>query len=166
MKASLAEDDMILHVNFAESWRNDQQDAIQNAYLGTKSFSIFAPCCYTKPVDPDDLQNDSFVLVTGSSDDEGYASMRCLQKVLDKIEEQYEKVYDNIFVWSDGMGAQFRSCFAWRIAFMVLQCESSWERPYRPYGWRRQASVVVYTSLEFTEAVKRFVLSIHAVNLT
>ena len=59
MKASLAEDDMILHVNFAESWRNDQQDAIQNAYLGTKSFSIFAPCCYTKPIGPDDLQNDS-----------------------------------------------------------------------------------------------------------
>ena len=40
MNASLTEEDIIRFVAFAESYHNDQQDAIQKAYFGNQSFSI------------------------------------------------------------------------------------------------------------------------------
>ena len=68
MKDSLAEEDIILHVDFAESYCSDQQDAMQSAYFENQSFIIFRACYYTKPVGSDDLRNDSVVVVTESSD--------------------------------------------------------------------------------------------------
>ena len=57
MKASLTDEDIILHVDFAGSYRSNQQDPIQSAHFGNQSFSIFTACCY-KPVGSDDLKND------------------------------------------------------------------------------------------------------------
>ena len=37
-KAELYDDDMLVHVNFAESYRNDQQDEIKSAYFENQSF--------------------------------------------------------------------------------------------------------------------------------
>ena len=38
----------MVQADFAESYKNDQQDAIQNTYFGNQSFSIFTACCYFK----------------------------------------------------------------------------------------------------------------------
>ena len=40
--ASLSENDLMLHEDFAE---NQQQDAIQKAYFGNQRFRIFTACC-------------------------------------------------------------------------------------------------------------------------
>ena len=61
-KAELS-DDLLVHVDFAESYRNDQQDEIQNAYFGNQSFSIFISCCYFKDV-TSEVRNKSVVVVT------------------------------------------------------------------------------------------------------
>ena len=45
IKASLSENYLMLHVNFAESYKNDQQDAIQSAYFGNQYFRILTACC-------------------------------------------------------------------------------------------------------------------------
>ena len=47
-KAELSDADLPLYVDFAESYRNDQQNEIQNAYFGNQSFSLFTSCCYFK----------------------------------------------------------------------------------------------------------------------
>ena len=52
MKASLTEEVKVHYVDFAESYRIDQQDAITSAYFGNQSFTA---CCYTKPLGSDDL---------------------------------------------------------------------------------------------------------------
>ena len=79
MNASLAEEYIILHVDFAESYRNYQQDAIQSAYFGNQIFGIFTTCCYTKPVGSGDLQNDGAVVVAESYNHSRVASMTCLK---------------------------------------------------------------------------------------
>ena len=38
----------MLHVDFAKSYKNYQQDAIQSAYLENQCFRIFRTCCYAK----------------------------------------------------------------------------------------------------------------------
>ena len=37
-KAELSDDDTLIHVNFAESYRNDQQDEIKSANFESQSF--------------------------------------------------------------------------------------------------------------------------------
>lgn len=106
MKASLTEEDIILHTDSAESYRSNQQDARQSMYFGNQSFSIFAAYCYTKPFGSDDFHNDSVAVVTESSDHDRLVSVTSQQWVLDKTEEQHEKIYNNIFVWSGSMSPE------------------------------------------------------------
>ena len=45
MKALLTDNNyLMVQVEFAESYKNDQQDAIQSAYFGNQCFSIFTVC--------------------------------------------------------------------------------------------------------------------------
>ena len=62
-KASLTTNDLLVYVDFAEGYRNAQQDEIQSAYIGNQSFSLFTSCCYYK-TDTDNLGQKSVVVVT------------------------------------------------------------------------------------------------------
>ena len=48
VKDSFKDDDLMVQVDFTESYKNEQQDVIQSAYFGYQSFSIFTACCYSK----------------------------------------------------------------------------------------------------------------------
>ena len=74
----------MLHVDFAESYKNEKQDAIQSAYFGNQCFRIFTACCYAKSPN-NDVRNDNVIVVTESSDHDMVASMSCLQKVVHKM---------------------------------------------------------------------------------
>ena len=60
-KPELSDGDLLVHVDFAESYRNDQQNEIKSTYFGNKSFSLFISCCYFKGV-------TSVVVVAKNSD--------------------------------------------------------------------------------------------------
>ena len=109
--------------------------------------------------------------------------MSCLQKVAHEIESKHGKCYENLYVWSDGMGAQFRSCFAFQILVGTILPNKS---PMRLHNERhhgkdpmdgvggtvknvvfrkvKSGQEVIY-SPQFSEAVKTFVSAIHAVYL-
>ena len=57
IKASFSENDLILHEDFTESYKNDQKYAIQNAYFKNQSFSIFTECRYTKSPNNSNVRN-------------------------------------------------------------------------------------------------------------
>ena len=101
---------MLVHVDFAESYRNDQQNEIQSAYFGNQSFSLFISCCYFKRT-TSEITNKSVVGVTKNSDHNIITSMSCLKKVIDTVETEYGKSFTSVVLWSDGMGAHFRSRF-------------------------------------------------------
>ena len=44
-KAELSDGDSLVHVDFAESQRNDQLNEIKSAYFGNQSFSLFTSSC-------------------------------------------------------------------------------------------------------------------------
>ena len=65
------------HVDFAESYKNDQQDVIQSAYFGNQCSRIFTVCCYVKS--PNNyVINDNVSISTKSFDHDRVASMNCL----------------------------------------------------------------------------------------
>ena len=123
MKASLADNDLMVQVDFVESYKNDQQDPIQSACFGNQCFSIFMACCYFN-IDGK-IKNSNVIMVTERSDHDRVALMSCLEKVVGKIENKHGKCYENLYLWSDGMGAQFRSHFVFKLlAGTVLPSKS------------------------------------------
>ena len=121
MKKSLTNDDLMVQVDFAESYKDEHQNAILSDYFGNQCFSTFTACCYSKVSEK--TKNDNVIIVTERSEHDRVASMSCLQKVVQEIESKYSKSYKNLYVWSDGMGAQFRfhlfsSC--WRVLYYPI----------------------------------------------
>ena len=45
-KESLEEDEILMQVDYSESYKNAEQDEIQSAYFGHTCFSLFAACIY------------------------------------------------------------------------------------------------------------------------
>ena len=110
--------------------------------------------------------------------------MSYLQKLVYEIESKHGKCYKNLYVWSDGMGAQLRSWFVFQIlAGTILPNKSlMWLYNEHHHGkdpmdgvggtvknviFRKVKSdqVVIYSTQEFSEAVKTLVPAIHAVYL-
>ena len=85
-KMDLTTDDLLVHVDFAENYRNDQQDEIQSAYFGHQSFFLFTSCCYFIN-EEQKLDHKSVVIVTESSDHCRITSISSLKKVVDMAEE-------------------------------------------------------------------------------
>ena len=66
-KAELSDRNLLVHVDFAERYRNDQQNEIKSAYFGNQNFSLFKSCFYFKGVTRE-IRNKSVVVVTENSD--------------------------------------------------------------------------------------------------
>ena len=75
IEASLLENDIMLHIDFAENYKNDQRDAIQNAYFRNQSFTISTAYCYAKYPNNNDVCNDNVNIVTERSDHDRVAHM-------------------------------------------------------------------------------------------
>ena len=101
--------DLLFHVGFAESYRSDQQNETQSAYVGNQSFPLFT-VSFVKSA-TSEIRNKSVVVVTENSDYNRITSMSCLKKVIDTLESECGKSFINVDLWSDGMSAQFRSRF-------------------------------------------------------
>ena len=113
MKALLTDNDL----------ENDQEDATQSAFFGNLCFSIFTTCyCFNVG---GKIRNTNVMVVTEKSDHDRVALMSCLEKILAEIQSKGGKCCKNLYMWSDGMGAQFRSRFVFKLlAGTVLSSKS------------------------------------------
>ena len=114
IKVSLSENILMLHVDFGESYKNDQQIVIQSAHFGNQCFRIFTACFYAKSSNNNNFRNDNVIVVTGSSNRNSRV-YELLENVVQKIEHLHEKRYENVYVWSDGMMSQFRSRYIFKL---------------------------------------------------
>ena len=85
----------MLHSDFAESYKNYQQDAIRSLYFGNQCFSIFTTCCCTESSNNNHVRND-VIAVTESFDHDRFASISCVQKVVHKFQYTHEKNNENV----------------------------------------------------------------------
>ena len=177
-KATLTVDDLLLHVDFAENYRNDQQNEIQSAYFGHQSFSLFTSCCYYIN-EQNSLDQNSIVIVTENSDHNRITSISSLKKVVEIMENGIGKNFKRLVIWSDGMSAQFRSRFIFKLLADTFFTDKqiSWFYNERHHGkgpmdgvggtlknvvFRKVKSgqTVIYNPQDFVEASRQFVPSI------
>lgn len=86
LKSALPPSSLLIHVDFADSYTNYQQNATKSVYFGQENFSIFTVVWYCKK--NKHLVNDRTVVVSDVSDHFWVGSMSYLDKVGMKIEEK------------------------------------------------------------------------------
>ena len=105
---------MLLHVDYAESYENKQQDECQSAYFGHTTFSLFTAAAYKES-----LINENFVIVLEAKDHSRMAAHTCINKVIELITEKHCHLKDfqnlDLHIWSDGCSAQFRSKYVFAL---------------------------------------------------
>jgi len=107
IKEELKPSEILLHVDFSESYKNAAQDEIQSAYFGHSTFSLFTACVYTGQHENEKIL---VTVVTESNEHSRVTSLSCIDRIIRYVEGIIGEV-DKIFVWSDGCSAQFRSRF-------------------------------------------------------
>ena len=108
----MQENEVILLVDYSESYNNTQQDEIQSAYFGNSTFSINTVCGYILN-NGRELSKRSVAVVDKSSDHSRIAALTCLNVVLKEIEK--ETKVKKLIVWSDGCAFQFMSRFVFKL---------------------------------------------------
>ena len=110
--------------------------------------------------------------------------MSCLKKVIDTVETEYGKSFTSVVLWSDGMGAHFRSRFIFPLltGTMFLNKSLCWFYNDKHHGkvpmddvggtiknviFRKVKSgqIVVHTPKELSDAAMKFLPSIITVYL-
>ena len=112
MKENLQENEVILHVDYSESYNNTQRDEIQSAYFGNSTFSIITACSFILN-NGKELSKLSVAVVGESSDHSRIVALICVDMVLKEIEK--ETKVKKLIVWSDGCASQFRSRFVFKL---------------------------------------------------
>ena len=91
-KDELSDGDLLVHVTFAESYRNDQQNEIQSANFGNRSFSLFTLCFYLKSA-TSEIRRKSVAIVTEYTNHNRITSMSCLKNLIDTVETDSDKSF-------------------------------------------------------------------------
>ena len=142
---------------------------------------FFTSCCYFEGV-TSEIRDKSVVVVTEDLDHNRITSVSCLKKVT--LEMECGKSFTNVILWSDGMGAQFRSKFIFQLLAetMFLNKSLCWFYSERHHGRVsmngvgrttknvifqkvKSSQIVVHTHKEFSDAAMKFVPSIISVYL-
>ena len=108
----LADDEMLVHVDYSENYKNKQPNEIKASFHGQGQFTLYTACLYVKS--GEEVVCKSFVLVTTENDHSCNVTF-ALNNLLIK-EALTQKACKIIKFWSDGCASQFRS----RYAFFML----------------------------------------------
>ena len=100
------------------TWQKRQRirSNIQSAYFGHTAFSIFTECCYLR--DSEDNSVSESITITSELPDHSRApAITCVSKVFENVREnrQHLPLQINVFVWSDGCAAEFRSRYVFTL---------------------------------------------------
>ena len=104
----LAEGEVLIHVDYAENYKNKQQNEIKAAYYGQGQFSLYTVVVYMKV--NGETKCKSFGLVTEENDHSCNVSFALNNFLINMLKAEHG--ITTIKFWSDGCASQFRSQFA------------------------------------------------------
>ncbi|XP_041471656.1 uncharacterized protein LOC121421100 [Lytechinus variegatus] len=104
-KGDLKENELLIHVDFSENYDNKQKNAIQSAYFGYQSFSLYTVCVYR--CEKSEITCDSYALVSGTTDHTAKVVFGLNRFLLKHLNAKQK--FDTVHFFSDGAACQFRS---------------------------------------------------------
>ena len=115
---NLGPDEIMIHVDFARNYANDQQNAVKSAYFGTKQFSLFTVVIYYKVGEKTEKMSLCYITLVNQHSCENVYLLS--NEILKLIEERFSNRTLSFIFWSDGASKEFRSKYAFDL-FAHLQ---------------------------------------------
>ena len=132
-KESLENDEILMQVDYGESYKNAEQDEIQSAYFGHTCFSLFTACIYYR--DKQELLKIPITVTTESSEHSRIASFPCLHVIMKRVvEEKLRTQVKKVVVWSDGGASQFRSRYVFHLLSTFYEFEWHYNEAHHGKG--------------------------------
>ena len=103
--AELEDNEMIIHVDYSENYKNKQQDEIKSAFYGQGQFTIYTACIYVRS--QGEVVCKCFALITPENDHSCNVSFALNNFLIKEIFEY--KSCDIVKFWSDGCASHFRN---------------------------------------------------------
>ena len=126
-KKNLELDEILIHCDFSQSYKNQDQDEIQSAYFGHKCFSLFTACCYVRQLSSNDVLPIPITVTTEGNEHSRQTSMSCINAVFNHVQGKSLIQFKRLKIWTDGCSAQFRSRFVcFFIAHFHPELEIEW----------------------------------------
>ena len=83
LKANIKVNEVLIHLDYSENYKSQDQNDIQNAYFGRASFSLFIACPYYRCSKTNDIKTMPTAITSEVSDKSRMASITCVKKVID-----------------------------------------------------------------------------------
>ena len=90
IKAELGEDEILMQVDYSQSYKNAEQDEIQSAYFGHSCFSLFTACVYYR--EDEELHKLPITITTESSEHSRITSFSCLDEIVSHVEQKLARL--------------------------------------------------------------------------
>ena len=114
LKVNLEEKEILIQIDYSESYANQEQGQIQSAYFGQQTFSIFTACCYL--LIDGEIVNENVTITSEASDHSRIAALSCWLRVVSYLQEKYSLLESlRLHIWSDGCAGQFRSRYVFKL---------------------------------------------------
>ena len=105
-------------MDYSENYKAKNQNEIQSAYFGGRTFTLFTACTYYK--EDGRIKKLSVTVTTSASDKSRSTSMAGINKVVQYAMSEIGVPTTKVFIASDGCSAQFRSKFVFKLLMDLL----------------------------------------------
>ena len=80
LKANIKVNEVLIHLDYSENYKSQDQNDTQNAYFGRASFSLFIACPYYRCSKTNDIKKMPTTITSEVSDKSRMASITCVKK--------------------------------------------------------------------------------------
>ena len=173
----------LIHVDYSESYKNTQQDEIQNAYFGQQNFSIFTSFSYYREAEQSNLAKIPIAVISESSDDSQIAVFTCANAIVNELKKRMKGSLKKVILWSDGCSSQFRSKYVNALMThfnKLVQLEWHYNEAHHGkvpmdgvggtiarvvFGLVKISKITINTAEEFPTEASKALPSVHSINL-
>ena len=85
IKANIKVNEVLVHLDYSENYKSQDQKEIQSAYFGQASFNFFTACPYYRCGETSEIRTMPTTITSEASDKSRMASITCVKKVMDHV---------------------------------------------------------------------------------
>ena len=148
----LRANEIAIHVDYSENYKNKQQGEIKAAFYGQGLFTLYTVCVYAN--EGGVVKCDNYALVTQENDHDSDVSFGLNKFIIQHLEKRYN--FNSIKFWSDGCASQFRSQFAF---YLLTKFDSRYDIQWHFFETNHGKGCVDGIGGTVKDAVYRHVLS-------
>ena len=118
-KVNIKVNEVLIHLDYSENYKSQDENEIQSAYFGQASFSLFTACPYYRCSETNEVRRMPTTIASEASDKSRMASITSVKKVIDHVLSKIVNKIDMVYIANDGCASQFRSKFVFKLLILI-----------------------------------------------